>query len=242
MEKHLLYEASLIKNDTTVRERLRKEYPVGTRVELVRMSDPQAPPVGTKGTVKGVDAIASLLVSWDNSSSLNVLYGEDECKKIVEESEERSWKKDTNHERFRVLRVFCPFGEINLYCEIQYRTNGRIEIVTESKVLTESVLLEKKWTEEIRTLKKSAYEKYIALWMERISEQRIQEAKSTYEELQSIAYVENYTFEDYISENGYQGELYVCFNEFLDCEYCDEEFMKCILSKEEWELYSMEKK
>ena len=33
-------------------ERIRKEYPVGTRVELVRMEDPQAPPVGTKGTVK----------------------------------------------------------------------------------------------------------------------------------------------------------------------------------------------
>ena len=31
-------------------ERIRKEYPVGTRVELVQMDDPQAPPVGTKGT------------------------------------------------------------------------------------------------------------------------------------------------------------------------------------------------
>ena len=29
-------------------ERIRKEYPVGSRVELVRMDDPQAPPVGTK--------------------------------------------------------------------------------------------------------------------------------------------------------------------------------------------------
>ena len=34
-------------------ERIRKEYPVGTRVELVQMDDPQAPPVGTKGTVLG---------------------------------------------------------------------------------------------------------------------------------------------------------------------------------------------
>ena len=34
-------------------ERIRKEYPVGTRVELVQMDDPQAPPVGTKGTVRG---------------------------------------------------------------------------------------------------------------------------------------------------------------------------------------------
>lgn len=44
-------------------ESLRKEYPVGTRVELVRMDDPHAPPVGTRGTVTGVDDIASILVN-----------------------------------------------------------------------------------------------------------------------------------------------------------------------------------
>lgn len=32
-------------------ERVKKEYPAGTRVELVRMDDFQAPPIGTKGTV-----------------------------------------------------------------------------------------------------------------------------------------------------------------------------------------------
>ena len=40
-------------------ESLRKRYPVGCRVELVRMDDPQAPPVGTKGTVRGVDDIGT---------------------------------------------------------------------------------------------------------------------------------------------------------------------------------------
>ena len=35
-------------------KRVRKEYPIGTRVELVRMDDFQAPPIGTKGTVIGV--------------------------------------------------------------------------------------------------------------------------------------------------------------------------------------------
>ena len=38
-------------------ERLRKQYPVGTRVKLVKMDDIQAPPVGTLGTVMGVDDI-----------------------------------------------------------------------------------------------------------------------------------------------------------------------------------------
>ena len=63
-------------------ERIRKQYPAGTRVELVSMDDVQAPPAGTQGTVRGVDDAASILVSWDNGSSLNVVYGEDAVKKI----------------------------------------------------------------------------------------------------------------------------------------------------------------
>ena len=63
-------------------ERVRKEYPKGTRVELVKMDDSQAPPIGTKGTVKGVDDTASIMISWDNGSSLNVIYGEDACIKL----------------------------------------------------------------------------------------------------------------------------------------------------------------
>ena len=65
-------------------ERIRKQYPVGCRVELLHMDDPQAPPIGTKGTVRYVDDIGSLGVAWDNGSSLQVVYGEDLCKKIEE--------------------------------------------------------------------------------------------------------------------------------------------------------------
>ena len=63
-------------------ERVRREYPAGTRVELVRMIDEQAPPTGTKGTVTGVDDTASVMVAWDNGSRLNAIYGEDEVRKI----------------------------------------------------------------------------------------------------------------------------------------------------------------
>ena len=63
-------------------ERLRKEYPVGCRVRLVRMDDSQAPPIGTKGTVRGVDDIGSIMVAWDNGSGLHVVYGEDICTRI----------------------------------------------------------------------------------------------------------------------------------------------------------------
>ena len=63
-------------------ESIRREYPTDTRVELVRMDDVQAPPVSTKGTVKGVDDTGSLLMHWDNGSGLNVVYGEDLVRKI----------------------------------------------------------------------------------------------------------------------------------------------------------------
>ena len=63
-------------------ERVRELYPAGTRVELIRMDDPQAPPVGTCGTVTGVDDTGSLLMNWDNGSALNVVFGEDIVKKV----------------------------------------------------------------------------------------------------------------------------------------------------------------
>lgn len=65
-------------------ERLRWEYPVGCRVELVQMDDVQAPPIGTKGTVRGVDDIGSIMVRWDNGCGLSVAYGEDMCRRIDE--------------------------------------------------------------------------------------------------------------------------------------------------------------
>ena len=63
---------------------LRETHPVGTRVELVQMDDVQAPPIGTQGTVYGVDDTGSILVNWDNGSGLNVVYGIDSCRKIDE--------------------------------------------------------------------------------------------------------------------------------------------------------------
>ncbi|MBS6321187.1 MAG: DUF4314 domain-containing protein [[Eubacterium] siraeum] len=63
-------------------ERIRRDYPAGTRVELVRMDDAQAPLTGTLGTVLGVDDTGSLLMRWDNGSGLNVVYGEDIVRKV----------------------------------------------------------------------------------------------------------------------------------------------------------------
>lgn len=60
--------------------RLREMFRPGLRVELLKMDDPQAPPIGTKGTVRGVDDIGSIMVAWDNGCGLSVAYGEDECR------------------------------------------------------------------------------------------------------------------------------------------------------------------
>ena len=61
---------------------LRINYPKGTMVELVKMDDIQAPPIGTQGTVTGVDDIGTIMVDWDNGSKLGVVLGEDICRKI----------------------------------------------------------------------------------------------------------------------------------------------------------------
>lgn len=63
-------------------EQVRKKYPAGTRVKLLKMDDCQAPPIGTQGSVTGVDDTASVMVEWDNGSHLYVIFGEDEIRRI----------------------------------------------------------------------------------------------------------------------------------------------------------------
>ncbi len=67
----------------TIVERIRKEYPAGTRVQLVKMHDPyNRIPLGGQGTVRAVDDTGTIFVNWDCGSRLGVVYGEDECRKI----------------------------------------------------------------------------------------------------------------------------------------------------------------
>ena len=67
-------------------QRIREEYTEGTRVELTKMSDPYRTDLvlGCIGTVRFVDDMGTIHVSWDISSSLGVVYGEDACKVISE--------------------------------------------------------------------------------------------------------------------------------------------------------------
>ena len=87
-------------------EDLRERYPEGTRVELVRMEDEQAPPVGTKGTVTAVDDIGTIHVKWDTGSTLGIAYGEDQCRVLVGEF--------TDTVRRQILAV-RETGETNMF-------------------------------------------------------------------------------------------------------------------------------
>jgi len=69
-------------NKETV-ERVRGQYPKGTRVELISMSDPYTTlKPGDRGTVDFVDDTATIFVRWDNGSGFGVVYGEDSVKRI----------------------------------------------------------------------------------------------------------------------------------------------------------------
>ena len=62
---------------------LRKRYPPGTRVELLRMNDQYTKlSRGATGTVISVDDIGTIHVNWNSGSSLGLVYGEDSCRVI----------------------------------------------------------------------------------------------------------------------------------------------------------------
>ena len=63
-------------------ERIRRDYPVGTIIELIEMSDKFAPPAGTLGEIEGVDDLGDILVRWQSGSNLKVILSEDRIRKV----------------------------------------------------------------------------------------------------------------------------------------------------------------
>lgn len=56
---------------------LRKAYPPGTKIKLIKMEDVQAPPSGTIGTVTCVDDIGTIHMKWNNGLSLGLVPDDD---------------------------------------------------------------------------------------------------------------------------------------------------------------------
>ena len=62
---------------------IKEAFPVGSSVELIKMDDPyREMPAGLKGVVTGVDDAGTIHVTWENGSSLGVVYGVDKIKRI----------------------------------------------------------------------------------------------------------------------------------------------------------------
>ena len=67
-------------------ERIRQQYPKGTRIELIEMGDdPNPVPPGTRGTVAFVDDIGSIEMHWDNGRSLSLIPGVDRFRTLTQE-------------------------------------------------------------------------------------------------------------------------------------------------------------
>lgn len=64
---------------------IKNKYVKGTKIELIKMYDLQAPSPKTIGIVEGVDDLGYILVKWDNGSSLSLVENVDEF--IILESE-----------------------------------------------------------------------------------------------------------------------------------------------------------
>lgn len=63
---------------------LRKRYPTGASVVLVRMDDKGSPPVGTRGKVLHVDDLGTVHVLWETGSRLGIIPTVDEVRLVAE--------------------------------------------------------------------------------------------------------------------------------------------------------------
>jgi len=60
------------------------EFKTGDRIELVNTTDSYTNlKPGDRGVVRGVDDLGNILIQWDNGSSLSMIPGVDEIKKIL---------------------------------------------------------------------------------------------------------------------------------------------------------------
>ena len=71
-------------------ERLRRQYPPGTRIKCIHMNDDCYPvPDGTLGTVQFVDDAGTIHVGLENGSARGLVPGEDQFAKLKKREMER---------------------------------------------------------------------------------------------------------------------------------------------------------
>ena len=80
-------------------------------------------------------------------------------------------------------------------------------------------------------ISKLCYELYKVNWKHEhmiTVDREMDSIKNYYEDL--VDDDTEYTYNDYLEEFGYDGELYVCYEEFLEEEYFDEDYMCRLLN------------
>lgn len=90
-----------------------------------------------------------------------------------------------------------------------------------------------KYSEELNMISKLCYELYKVDWKHShmiTKDREMDSIKNYYEGL--VDDETEYSYNDYLEEFGYDGELYVCYEEFLNAEYLDENYMKELLCNE----------
>lgn len=85
----------------------------------------------------------------------------------------------------------------------------------------------------VNMISKLCYELYKIDWKHShmiTAEREMDSIKNHYEDL--VDDETEYSYNDYLEEFGYDGELYVCYEEFLDAEYMDEDYICSLLDNE----------
>jgi len=67
-------------------EKIKKMFPVGTRIRLKLMNDDNAVPSGMCGTVDYIDDEGQIGMKWDNGRTLSLIYGEDDFEIVKEKA------------------------------------------------------------------------------------------------------------------------------------------------------------
>lgn len=87
------------------------------------------------------------------------------------------------------------------------------------------------------SIKELAYTLYKLDWMRRISYDMKRDFVLNYYIDSKIVPSSSATLQETLEEFGFDGELYVCYEEFLESEYLDKEYIEILLPREQYKEY-----